>query len=269
MILQTLVKGIKSVAKDAYEAVKDSLGWVGKLLPGSDAKEGPLSRLTRSGRALLGAFGQGVRQAAPALAKTTRTALAGTTAAMAMATAQPALSAGTNVQQPATFLQQAQAEVQPILNGLPRIPDQQAYARITPYMDQTPEIGNLAAQAKIVSLLESIPNIPDQQAYARITPYMDRVPAIQDQSAQARIIPFLDSIPQIPSRFEQDRIAPISQHQASREPQQVTLHMHQTFNIQGSGDSTEDNVREAGREAGKSVRQAIEDYFAEEARVRF
>ncbi len=128
-------------------------------------------------------------------------------------------------------------------------------------MDQIPEVGDLSAQAKIVSFLESIPQIPDQKAYARITPYMDQIPSIQDRSIQARIVP--------PGRFEQDRIGPVSQHQTSKGPHQVTVNQYQTFNIKSSGGSTEAEVREAGRDAGQEARNAVEKYFAEEARLSF
>ena len=49
-LILALVDGIVSAAKAPYDAVKQALGFVGDLLPFSDAREGPLSRLTESGR---------------------------------------------------------------------------------------------------------------------------------------------------------------------------------------------------------------------------
>ena len=50
-LVSTFVAGIKSMAMAPFKAVKGVLSRVRQLLPFSDAKEGPLSSLTRSGRA--------------------------------------------------------------------------------------------------------------------------------------------------------------------------------------------------------------------------
>ncbi len=52
-LLDAFTEGIKSVITKPYDMVKEGLTKLRKLLPFSDAKEGPLSRLTRSGRALI------------------------------------------------------------------------------------------------------------------------------------------------------------------------------------------------------------------------
>lgn len=62
-IVRTLVAGIKSVAMEPVEAVKGVLGKVRNLLPFSDAKEGPLSSLTASGKATIVTLETGMRQA--------------------------------------------------------------------------------------------------------------------------------------------------------------------------------------------------------------
>jgi hypothetical protein len=61
-LVDTLVEGIKSIANKPVQMVRDMLGKVRNLLPFSDAKEGPLSALTKSGRALPETLAQGVRQ---------------------------------------------------------------------------------------------------------------------------------------------------------------------------------------------------------------
>lgn len=61
------VDGIKSVAMKPVEAVKGALAKVRKLLPFSDAKEGPLSTLTLSGMSLVSTLSAGIQKAAPGL----------------------------------------------------------------------------------------------------------------------------------------------------------------------------------------------------------
>ncbi len=65
-LIGALANGLKTGAAIVYEALKSVLGPIGKLLPQSDAKEGPLSRLTASGQSILGTMGAGVRRAGAA-----------------------------------------------------------------------------------------------------------------------------------------------------------------------------------------------------------
>ncbi|MGF9798630.1 phage tail tape measure protein [Brevibacillus agri] len=67
-IIDTLVEGIKSVSMKPVEAIKSIFQKVRNLLPFSDAKEGPLSELTLSGRRVLETIGDGMvqRQNVPA-----------------------------------------------------------------------------------------------------------------------------------------------------------------------------------------------------------
>ena len=62
-IMTTLASGIKSAIMAPYEAAKSVLNRIRRLLPFSDAKEGPLSSLTRSGSAMLEAFSSGIARA--------------------------------------------------------------------------------------------------------------------------------------------------------------------------------------------------------------
>lgn len=69
-LITTFVDGIKSVASKPVDAVKSVFGKTGNLFPHSDAKEGPLSTLTLSGRKTMTTYAQGVSlaQTAPAQA---------------------------------------------------------------------------------------------------------------------------------------------------------------------------------------------------------
>jgi hypothetical protein len=104
-LISTLVSGITSVAGQVYKSVKDALGWVGKLLPGSDAKEGPLSQLTKAGRAIPQTMAKGVKQSAPQLKDAASRAMAG-----------PGRPAGTQAA-PAQAGGQAVGSVQPAQSG--------------------------------------------------------------------------------------------------------------------------------------------------------
>ncbi|TEB09137.1 phage tail tape measure protein [Pelotomaculum propionicicum] len=61
-LIDAFVQGIQSVISKPYEVVQEGLAKLRQLLPFSDAKEGPLSRLTRSGRAVLETFSGGMKE---------------------------------------------------------------------------------------------------------------------------------------------------------------------------------------------------------------
>ncbi|WP_207309070.1 phage tail tape measure protein [Desulfobacter hydrogenophilus] len=84
-MMHTLADGIKSALMVPVDLVKSGLSKIRDLLPFSDAKEGPLSALTASGRAMMDTLGAGVRGAAPGLAASVKGAVAGVTAAMVIA----------------------------------------------------------------------------------------------------------------------------------------------------------------------------------------
>ncbi|MEG6552675.1 phage tail tape measure protein, partial [Desulfocurvibacter africanus] len=69
-LIVTWWEGIKSQAGWLYDNFRELLGPLARLLPHSDAKEGPLSTLTASGAAIPDTLGEGVRSAAPRLAAT-------------------------------------------------------------------------------------------------------------------------------------------------------------------------------------------------------
>ncbi|MEQ9417547.1 MAG: hypothetical protein RJQ08_08395 [Salinisphaeraceae bacterium] len=64
-LLTTLTAGIKSLAAKPAEAIQAALSGVRDLLPFSDARKGPLSQLTRSGRALPRTLAEGVTREQP------------------------------------------------------------------------------------------------------------------------------------------------------------------------------------------------------------
>ncbi|MDE0109893.1 MAG: tape measure protein [Bryobacterales bacterium] len=81
-LLSTLAAGIRAAVGLPFKALEFALGKLRDLLPGSDARAGPLSRLTASGMAILPTMGEGVRRAGPGglqrpLARALGTAAAG------------------------------------------------------------------------------------------------------------------------------------------------------------------------------------------------
>jgi len=61
-ILSTLWEGIASKASWLKNNVKNVFGFIGNLFPQSDAKEGPFSKLTYSGKSLIRTFNTGIQQ---------------------------------------------------------------------------------------------------------------------------------------------------------------------------------------------------------------
>jgi len=86
-IMHTLVAGIKSAAGAVWGAIKGAFAGAAKLIPHSDAPEGPFSTLTASGRAIMTTMATGVTAAGPRLARATSAAMAG--AALTLASPMP------------------------------------------------------------------------------------------------------------------------------------------------------------------------------------
>ncbi len=76
-IMETLGAGIKSAVMAPVNAIKGGLSKIRKMLPFSDAKEGPLSQLTLSGRKVFQTLAAGMNMEAPILQRTTNLAFAG------------------------------------------------------------------------------------------------------------------------------------------------------------------------------------------------
>ncbi|SKC68245.1 phage tail tape measure protein [Maledivibacter halophilus] len=76
-IMETLGKGITDGVMAPINAVKKGLAKIRNLLPFSDAKEGPLSQLTLSGRKIFQTLSAGMEIEAPILKRTTELAFAG------------------------------------------------------------------------------------------------------------------------------------------------------------------------------------------------
>ena len=120
-LLSTMAGGIKDGNSPLYNAVKASLGPLGRLLPSSDAKEGPLARLTHSGAAVLSTIGRGVSNAGARglrqpLAQALRTATAGLALSIPAAVQPSALSIPAAVQPSALSIP---AAVQPSALSIP------------------------------------------------------------------------------------------------------------------------------------------------------
>lgn len=76
-IITTFTEGIKAAASKPIDAVKGVLQKIRNMLPFSDAKEGPLSELTLSGRRVFETFDAGMKQSAELPSQTADTAFGG------------------------------------------------------------------------------------------------------------------------------------------------------------------------------------------------
>lgn len=74
-IMSTFTEGIKSAISKPVNAVKGGLSKIRKMLPFSDAKEGPLSTLTLSGRRVFETINTGMQKTSELPAKTTKKSL--------------------------------------------------------------------------------------------------------------------------------------------------------------------------------------------------
>ena len=203
-MVQTLIDGIKSAPGAVYEALKGILSDARDLLPFSDAKEGPLSELTRSGAAIMETLARGVQQAQPlkvalmagALAlppleqavQPTMAELAGLAPPPVEQAIQPTVAefAGltpTPVEQMVQPLDQA---IRPMLGDIPALA--QGIQHIQPILGDIPALSNLAAPLPVGPL-------PQPQAVAsgpsagerNITVRIDRIEIIA-QEGNAREI---------------------------------------------------------------------------------
>ena len=91
-IIDTISNGVKARAPWLHNMVSGVFGTVRNLLPFSDAKEGPLSQLTLSGRRIMETMGMGITSGAPGLQRAMATALAGAALTTSIAVAPPAFS---------------------------------------------------------------------------------------------------------------------------------------------------------------------------------
>jgi hypothetical protein len=66
-LMNRMAEGIRNAAGAVGGAIQDALAWVRSLLPGSDAKRGPLSDLFASGKALPQTFARGIMAGGGAL----------------------------------------------------------------------------------------------------------------------------------------------------------------------------------------------------------
>lgn len=134
-LMGTLAAGIRSAAGAAWEALKAGLGKLAELLPSSDARAGPLSRLSSSGAAILATLGDGVRRAGPsALSRPLAGALG--TAAAGLALSIPASVAARPALQPPTALQERlQSVARPAVQ--PESPVAQSLGQPAPQVSRT------------------------------------------------------------------------------------------------------------------------------------
>ena len=158
-LIESFTAGIQAVINRPVEVVREGLAKLRRLLPFSDAQEGPLSTLTRSGMAFVETFAGGILS---------RSGLLKTAAAAALAGAA------------LTTPLQASAAMLPALT---------AQARITPFLEAMPGVPELTAQAWINPVLGAIPQLPELTAQARITPFLEAMPGAEIKHEILREVP--------------------------------------------------------------------------------
>jgi TP901 family phage tail tape measure protein len=180
-LMQTFTSGIKSAITAPVEMVKSGLSKIRNLLPFSDAKEGPLSAITASGRALMDTIGDGVRGAAPDLTKTARNAMAGVAAALVIAS-PAAANLPDMPEPPVVSAPVVEAAAMPEMPA-PDMPDIQAPGVSGPELPdiQAPEIGPVTA-----------PDIPDLPAMSVPAAEMPALAEVQAPAISQPVVPDID-----------------------------------------------------------------------------
>ena len=187
-LLDAFTDGVKSVINKPVEVVKEGLAKVRRLLPFSDAKEGPLSTLTRSGRAFVETIAGGIKSRSGFLKTVATGVLAG-----AMLTAPvPAKATG-------------QVTIAPMIEEMPSDiwdfpkPSGGGHPPVTPVLGPIPEIPEVSGQAVINPVLGSMPELPEpDDVNAPIMPSMGKIPKLPEVSGQVKITPVVDDMPDFP-----------------------------------------------------------------------
>lgn len=118
-LFNAFIEGVKSVASRVWDTVRDVLKGVRELLPFSDAKAGPLSTLTLSGRRFTSTWAQGITREIPNLKRSLATVTAA--AAIAVAPAQaPSLTDALRNQVVAPEVPAVRSVLQPAAAGARR-----------------------------------------------------------------------------------------------------------------------------------------------------
>lgn len=150
-LIQAFVLGIQSMIAKPAEVVKTGFTKLRRLLPHSDAKEGPLSTLTYSGRALINTFSSGIISRSGYLKAAAATAMAGISLFLPMSPVQAA-----DIFPPVPAAISQAAKINPVLGVMPQLPNITGQGEIT-----IPDIPQLNGQAFITPGITSLPNVPD------------------------------------------------------------------------------------------------------------
>ena len=184
-ILQTLIDGVLSMVDAVRESVSGVLDGVRSLLPSSDAKEGPLSRLTASGQALVTTFQAGVDRAGPLIPEIGEDALPRLEgmADLAMLVrphvdALPEMVA--RVAPDVAVLPDVVARVAPEVAALPDM-----VARVSPVVDTLPDLA-----ARVSPVIQPLPDLA-----TRVSPMVGTLPDLA-----ARVSPIMQPLPDLAAR---------------------------------------------------------------------
>ena len=210
-LLDSLVAGVTGAKDAVVESVTGVLQGVRDLLPFSDARTGPLSRLTESGRAIVSTLAEGTRQAQPLAVALVAGALTLPAVDTLAAEVQPELAAmqgAVDVDAQAPALDPVQA----LLDLIPTVP---SVNPIQGLLDLIPEIdGTPTVDAMTVDIQGAAPAVDPVQALLDLIP---TVPAVDPVQA------LLDLIPETP--VLDTLMADIQAMAPDMEPLQALLHL--------------------------------------------
>lgn len=143
-LLETLAGGIRSMASAPVDAVRGALSRLRNLLPFSDAREGPLSALTASGRAIPGTLAEGVEAGRGAFLDTVTSVVGAARDALSGAWDRVKGWFGGGEQE-------GEVRVRAALGELPELPELEGQARYRTVLGELPTLPELRGRALFVA----------------------------------------------------------------------------------------------------------------------
>lgn len=144
-LLETLAGGIRSMASAPVDAVRGALARLRNLLPFSDAREGPLSALTASGRAIPGTLAEGIEAGRGAFLDTVTSVVGAARDALSGAWDRVKGWFGGGGDQ------EGEVRVRAALGELPELPELEGQARYRTVLGELPALPELRGRALFVA----------------------------------------------------------------------------------------------------------------------
>lgn len=181
-LLETLAGGIRSMASAPVDAVRGALSRLRNLLPFSDAREGPLSALTASGRAIPGTLAEGIEAGRGAFLDTVTSVVGAARDALSGAWDRVKGWFGGGGDQ------EGEVRVRAALGELPELPELEGQARYRVSLGDAPTLPELRGRAWYEVLLGALPTLPVLESEARYRTVLGELPTLPELRGRALFV---------------------------------------------------------------------------------